>query len=163
MKTKHFEFIQFDFNNKEHLKLEKDIINSDYSNLISEDIDRFIRRNLTLHKENDITNIYIIRYKDNLVGLAFVNYHGEITIEGKHYNDEIEIGCGLHPNYIGKNLGSIIEYELADMELKLHPEFSFIVARIDDNNIRSIKAANKAGFIHTKDDEYIYKRGDTIG
>ena len=158
MKTKHFEFIQFDFNYKKHIEIEQDIINSEYSNLISKDIDTFIRKNLMFHKENDITNVYVIKYEDNLIGLAFVNFHGEEVIDGIHYDNEIEIGCGLHPDYMGKHLGNIIESELAELELKLHPEFNFIVARIGDDNIRSIKAATKAGFIHNKDDEYIYKR-----
>ena len=105
MKTEHFEFIQFNFNDENHVKIENDIINSDYSNLISRDIDTFIKRNLMFHEQNDITNVYVIRYEDNLIGLAFVNFHGEEIIDGKHYNDEIEIGCGLHPYYIGKHLG----------------------------------------------------------
>lgn len=158
MKTEHFEFIQFNFNDENHVKIERDIINSDYSNLISKDIDTFIKRNLMFHKENDITNAYVINHEGNLIGLAFVNFHGEEIIDGKHYNDEIEIGCGLHPNYIGKHLGNLIEYELADMQLKLHPEFDFIVARIEDDNIRSIKAARRAGFVHIHDNEYIFKR-----
>lgn len=158
MKTEHFEFIQFDYNDNNHIKLERDIINSDYSNLISRDIDTFIKRNLMFSKDNNITNVYVINYENNLIGLAFVNFHKEEIIDGKHYDDEIEIGCGLHPDYIGKHLGNLIEYELADIELKLHPEFSCIVARIDDDNIRSIKAATKAGFIHSQDDEYIFKR-----
>ena len=141
MKTEHFEFIQFNFNDENHVKIENDIINSDYSNLISRDIDTFIKRNLMFHEQNDITNVYVIRYEGNLIGLAFVNFHGEEIIDGKHYNDEIEIGCGLHPDYIGKHLGNLVEYELADMELRLHPEFDLIVARIGDNNIRSINTS----------------------
>ena len=158
MKTKHFEFLQFNFNNENHIKVEKDIINSDYSDLISRDIDRFIKRNLQLHNENEITNAYVIKYENDLIGLAFVNFHKEEIIDDKHYDDEIEIGCGLCPNYIGKHLGPIIENELAEKELELHPEFDFIVSRIDNSNIRSIKSANKAGFEHLNDDEYIFKR-----
>lgn len=158
MKTEHFEFIEFDFNNINHVKLEKDIINSEYASLISRDIDTFIKRNLAFNKEDNITNVFVIKYEENLIGLAFVNFHKEEIINGIHYDDEIEIGCGLHPNYIGKHLGNLIEYELADMELRLHPEFDSIVARIGDDNIRSIKAARKAGFVHVQDDEYIFKR-----
>lgn len=158
METDHFEFIEFDYNNEDHVIVKNDIINSDYSCLISKDIDSFIKRNVQLHKENEITNTYIIKYENNLIGLAFVNFHKEEIINGNHYDDEIEIGCGLHPNYMGKHLGHLIENELANLELKLHPEFDYIVARIGDDNIRSIKAALKAGFIHTRDDEYIFKR-----
>ena len=56
------------------------------------------------------------------------------------------------------HLGSIIEKELAELELQLNPSFDSVVARIDDDNDRSIKAALKAGFVHTKDDEYVYER-----
>ena len=158
MKSEHFEFIQFNYNNERHIKLEKDIINSDYANLISRDIDTFIKRNLAFNKENSITNVFAVKYNEDLVGLAFVNFHREEIIDGKHYDDEIEIGCGLHPNYMGMHLGSIIEKELAELELQLNPSFDSVIARIGDDNYRSIKAALKAGFVHTHEDEYIYKR-----
>lgn len=158
MKTEHFEFIQFDFDNLEHIKLEEDIINAEYADLISRDIDAFIRKNLNLNKENPITNVFVVKNDAGLIGLAFVNFHGEEIIDGKHYDDEIEIGCGLHPDFMNKHLGSIVEYELADLELKLNPEFDSIVARIDDDNIRSIKAVAKAGFVHTTEDYYVFKR-----
>ena len=108
MKTEHVEFIQFDYNDNNHIKLERDIINSDYSNLISRDIDTFIKRNLMFSKDNNITNVYVINYENNLIGLAFVNFHKEEIIDGKHYDDEIEIGCGLHPDYIDKHLGLVM-------------------------------------------------------
>ena len=75
LKSEHFEFIQFDYSNKKHLELEKDIINSDYADLISQDIDTFIKRNLTFNKENSITNVFAVKYNENLIGLAFVNFH----------------------------------------------------------------------------------------
>ena len=46
---------EFDFNNDNHLKLEKNLINSTNSDLISKDIDRFIKKNHELGLRDNIT------------------------------------------------------------------------------------------------------------
>lgn len=71
--------------------------------------------------------------------------------------EEIEIGTGLLPIFRGKHLGSKLERELSIKLLDKYPRFSTIVARIGDDNIKSIKAAENAGFEHISDDEYHFK------
>lgn len=56
------------------------------------------------------------------------------------------------------HLGNLIEKELCEKLLELYPRFDYIVARIDNDNIISIKSALKSGFEYYKDDEYHFKR-----
>ena len=149
---------EFDFNNDNHLKLEKDLINSTNSDLISKDIDRFIKRNHELGLKDNITNTYVVKYNNNLIGLAFVNYHPEEVIDESLLKEEIEIGTGLIDEYRGKHLGTLLEKELSKKLLDIYPKFNEIVARINEDNINSIKAITNAGFIHISDDEYHFKR-----
>lgn len=149
---------EFGFDNEKHILLKDNIIKSTNSELISKDIDTYIKRNNELNKQDKITNTYVVNYKDNLIGLSFVNYHPEVVRDGQTLKEEVEIGTGLLDEYRGKHLGTLLEKELSKKLLEMYPRFNEIVARIDNDNINSIKAATNAGFEHIKDDEYHFKR-----
>lgn len=153
-----FVLYEYDFNNQEHINLKNELINSEGSELISRDIDNYIRRNYEFNKNDKITNTYVIKFNNVLIGLAFVNYHPEEERENVILEEEIEIGAGLLPIFRGKHLGTRLERELSIKLLEKYPRFSTIVARIGSDNIKSIKTAKNAGFEHISDDEYHFKR-----
>lgn len=158
MNLEHFILKEYDFYNEVHVNLKNNLINSEGSELVSKDISNYIVRNYHLHQQDEITNTYVVVYDNEMIGLAFVNYHPEEEIRGELLPEEIEIGAGLLPEYRGKHLGSNLEKELSDALLEMYPEFAIVVARIESSNTRSIKSAIRAGFEHIKDDEYHYRR-----
>ncbi len=158
MLTDNFELIIFDLENKEHLIFLDKIINSPNSELISRDVKRFVKRNIEKNKEDNITNCYIVKYNNELIGLSFLNYHPKEKRDNEILLEEIEIGLGLLPKFRGKGLGSLFEKEFSEYLLNLYPQFNEVVARIEEDNINSINAIKKAGFEHYKDDQYYYKR-----
>ena len=158
MKLNNFDLITFDLENKEHLILLEKIIKSNGSELISGDIKRFVERNIELNKKDNITNCYIIENNNSFIGLAFLNYHPEEKRNEELLSEEIEIGLGILPEFRGKHLGSQFEKEFSEYLLNKYPQFDEVVARIENTNIKSINAAKKAGFEHTKDDEYHFKK-----
>lgn len=158
MILENFELINFDFADNNHSIFLDKIISSPNSELISSDIKRFVRRNIERNKEDKITNCFIVKYNDKLIGLSFLNYHPEETRDNEILLEEIEIGLGLLPEYRGKGLGSLFEKEFSEHLLNFYPQFNKVVARIDEDNICSIDSIKKAGFEHFKDDEYHYNR-----
>lgn len=158
MKLNNFDLITFDLENKEHLILLEKIIKSNGSELISGDIKRFVERNIELNKKDNITNCYIIENNNSFIGLAFLNYHPEEKRDEKILSEEIEIGLGILPEFRGKHLGSQFEKEFSEYLLNKYPQFNEVVARIDNNNLKSMKAVKKAGFEHIEGEEYHFKR-----
>lgn len=158
MKINNFDLITFDLENKEHLTLLEKIIKSNGSELISGDIKRFVERNIELNKKDNITNCYIIENNNSFIGLAFLNYHPEEKRNEKTLSEEIEIGLGILPEFRGKHLGSQFEKEFSEYLLNKYPQFNEVVARIDNNNLKSINAVKKAGFEHIEGEEYHFKR-----
>lgn len=158
MKLNNFDLITFDLENKEHLILLEKIIKSNGSELISGDIKRFVERNIELNKKDNITNCYIIENNNSFIGLAFLNYHPEEKRDEKILSEEIEIGLGILPKFRGKHLGSQFEKEFSEYLLNKYPQFNEVVARIDNNNLKSINAVKKAGFEHIEGEEYHFKR-----
>ena len=156
--TDNFLLNEFNFDNIEHLLLLEKVIHSSDSELISKDIRNYISRNSELNKKDHITNTFVVE-KDNLmIGLAFLNYHPEESRVNELLKEEIEIGLGLLDEFRGSGFGSLFENEFSNLLLNIYPQFNEVIARIDNNNIKSIKSAEKAGFIHKKNDEYIFKR-----
>ncbi len=153
-----FELINFDLNNEEHIAFLDKIISSPNSELISSDIKRFVKRNIDRNKEDKITNCFIVKFNNELIGLSFLNYHPEEKRDNEILLEEIEIGLGLLSECRGKGLGSLFEKEFSEYLLNLYPQFNEVVARIDEDNLGSINAIKKAGFEKIKDDEYHYKR-----
>ncbi len=158
MKLNNFDLITFDLENKEHLTLLERTIKSNGSELISGDIKRFVERNIELNKKDNITNCYIIENNNSFIGLAFLNYHPEEKRDEKILSEEIEIGLGILPKFRGKHLGSQFEKEFSEYLLNKYPQFNEVVARIDNNNLKSINAVKKAGFEHIEGEEYHFKR-----
>ena len=158
MKMDNFELIEFNLSDKEHLIFLENMIKSDGSELISGDIKRFVERNIELKKKDNITNCYIIKYNNELIGLSFLNYHPEEKRDNKLLKEEIEIGLGILPEFRGKHLGSQFEKEFSEYLLNKYPQFDEVVARIENTNLNSINAVKKAGFEHIKDDEYHFKK-----
>lgn len=158
MKLNNFDLIAFDLENKEHLTLLERTIKSNGSELISGDIKRFVERNIELNKKDNITNCYIIENNNSFIGLAFLNYHPEEKRDEKILSEEIEIGLGILPEFRGKHLGSQFEKEFSEYLLNKYPQFNEVVARIDNNNLKSINAVKKAGFEHIEGEEYHFKR-----
>ena len=135
---KNFKIINFDVNNIEHIKLLKYFISSPGSELVSNNVSRFVIRNLELNKKDNITNVFIVE------------------------NDNNKIGLGLLPKYRGKHLGTLFQKEFSEYLLDKYKNFNEIVARVDDDNIKSKKAVLNSGFIHIQDNEYHYKRTNKI-
>mgnify|MGYP004550490681 FL=1 len=158
MKLNNFDLITYDLENKEHLTLLERTIKSNGSELISGDIKRFVERNIELNKKDNITNCYIIENNNSFIGLAFLNYHPEEKRDEKILSEEIEIGLGILPEFRGKHLGSQFEKEFSEYLLNKYPQFNEVVARIDNNNLKSINAVKKAGFEHIEGEEYHFKR-----
>ena len=155
---KNFKIINFDVNNIEHIKLLKYFISSPGSELVSNNVSRFVIRNLELNKKDNITNVFIVENDNNKIGLAFLNYHPKEERNGVILQEEIEIGLGLLPEYSGKHLGTLFQKEFREYLLDKYKNFNEIVARVDDDNIKFKKAVMNSGFIHIQDDEYHYKR-----
>ena len=105
MKMDNFELIEFNLSDKEHLIFLEKMIKSDGSELISGDIKRFVEKNIELKKKDNITNCYIVKYNDELIGLSFLNYHPEEKRDNKLLKEEIEIGLGILPEFRVKHLG----------------------------------------------------------
>lgn len=158
MKLNNFDLITFDLENKEHLTLLERTIKSNGSELISGDIKRFVERNIELNKKDNITNCYIVENNNSFIGLAFLNYHPEEKRNEELLSEEIEIGLGILPEFRGKHLGSQFEKEFSEYLLNKYPQFNEVVARIDNNNLKSINAVKKAGFEHIEGEEYHFKR-----
>ena len=158
LKLKDFNLELFNINNEKHNKLKEDIIGMKDSDLISKNIDAYIKRNEDLGEVDNITRTYVVIHDNNYIGLTFVNYYPEEVINGKKYSEEIEIGLGILPEFRNKGLGSSLEKELSEKLLEEFPRFRFIVAKTDDDNLPSIKASEKAGFKRTIDNEYHYER-----
>ena len=55
-------------------------------------------------------------------------------------------------------MGTLFQKEFSEYLLDKYKNFNEIVARVDDDNIKSKKAVMNSGFIHIQDDEYHYKR-----
>ena len=162
LKLKNFTLEPFNDEKTKHQTLKENIINMSDSDLISKDIDRFIKRNYELGLLDGITKTYAVNYNNEYIGLAFVNYHPKETINNKSYDEEIEIGLGILPFFRGKGLDSLLEKELSEKLLTIYPRFSYIVARTDSENKASIRSGEKAGFKHIKDDEYHFMKGNTL-
>ena len=155
---KDFKIINFDLENIEHIKLLNNFISSPGSELVSSNVSRFVIRNLELNKKDNITNVFIIDNDNNKIGLAFLNYHPKKECNGVMLPEEIEIGLGLLPEYRGKRFGTLFEKEFSEYLLNKYQNFNEIVARVDDDNIKSKTAVMNSGFVHIQDDEYHYKR-----
>ena len=97
MKTNNFELVEFNLSDKEHLIFLENMIKSDGSELISGDIKRFVERNIELKMKDNITNCYIIKYNNELIGLSFLYYHPEEKRDNENLKEEIEIGLGILP------------------------------------------------------------------
>ena len=158
IKLQNFILEEFDDSKKDHWQLKRELIQNEDSYLISRDIDNFIKRNNVLHQQDNITNTFSIIYDGIYIGIAFLNYHPEEIREGIVLEEEIEIGLGLLPVFRDKHLGSLFEREFCEYLLEKYPQFNEVVARIENDNTRSIKAANYAGFEHINGDEYHFKR-----
>lgn len=158
MKKDNFIFEKIDLSKDSHITCKYELINSEGSELVSKDINNFINRNIELGNVDKITATYIINYKKNNIGLAFVNFHPKIERDGKILEEEIEIGLGIISKYRGMHLGRLIEKELCEELLIEYPRFGYIVARIDNDNSISINSALKSGFEYYKDNEYHFKR-----
>ena len=113
---------------------------------------------LLYYNFNNITNCYIVKYNDELIGLSFLNYHPEEKRDNKLLKEEIEIGLGILPEFRGKHLGSQFEKEFSEYLLNKYPQFDEVVARIENTNVKSINAVKKAGFEHIKDEEYHFRK-----
>ena len=155
---KDFKIINFDLENIEHIKLLNNFISSPGSELVSSNVSRFVIRNLELNKKDNITNVFIIDNDNNKIGLAFLNYHPKKEYNGVMLPEEIEIGLGLLPEYRGKRFGTLFEKEFSEYLLNKYQNFNEIVARVDDDNIKSKTDVMNSGFVHIQDDEYHYKR-----
>ena len=149
---------QYDFDNENHTLLKDNLIKSTNSKLISKDINQSIINTKKCGKKDKISDVYVINYKNNLIGFAYVNYHPKEERDGKTLEEEIEIGLGLLDEYRGKHLGTLLEKELSKKLLSMYPNFNEIVARVEKDNLNSIKAVTNAGFVHVDGDEYHFKR-----
>ena len=149
-----FTLESFDYSNSKHIHLLRQMEKMEDVNLISSNIEAFIKKNILLNQKDSISNAFAINYNGELIGLAFINYHEK----EEDLPEEIEVGLGILPEFRNLHLGTEIEKNLCDKLLEQHPNLNYIVGRIDQDNSNSIKAANRAGFEHIKDDEYHYKR-----
>jgi hypothetical protein len=129
--TTNFILDEFDFDNLEHLKLEKELIEYDDSDLLLKNITNYIKRNAELRNNDHITNTYVIRYERKLVGLAFINYHPEVERKGLNSKDKIEISLSLLPDCKAKSLEPKIEKELGNKLLEIYPQFDLTISRLE--------------------------------
>ena len=158
LKLEDFLLEEYDDTDVKHRILKNRIIKMKDSKLISEDINRYIRRNIELGKTDHITATYVVIKDNDYIGLAFVNYHPDKVDNNRFYPEEIEVGLGLLEEFRGNSLGSLLEQELSEKLLSIYPQFDLITARVGKENIASIKSGEKAGFEWANGDEYHYKR-----
>ena len=104
--------------NQNHLVLLEKLINSKDSNLISENIGQYIINTKEAKKRDYISDVYVIGYKEDLIGLTFVNY----TLD----TENIELKFGLIDDYKNMNLEQLIEKELSEKLLEIYPRFKTI-------------------------------------
>ena len=158
IKLDDFNLESYSDKNYGHVVLKENLIDSSDSKLVSKDITNYIIRTKYQGKIDKISNVYVVKYRGNLIGLSFINYHPEEERDGSLLKEGIEIGLDLLDEYKNLHLDSLIEEELSKKLLSMYPNFSEIVARIEKDNLKSIKAVTNAGFVHVGDDEYHFKR-----
>ena len=131
--TPHFEFLSFDRENQNHLNI-----------LLKLSQDAEIKKyfgNLTDYFESMI-------YGDGLEGVYLVSKDNEIIgfLNIYDYYKLLEFQFGLLEPYRSKSLGTQILKESAEELFKRYSYLEIIRAYVDKDNIRTIKAATKAGF-----------------
>lgn len=156
--TKNFCLKAFDISNQQHQDIKNILESSKEANQISSNIENFITNNLLRNKIDGISNVYIIYYDNSPIGILFTNHHPEEEQEGKLLPAEIEICLGIIPHYQNKHLGQFLENEISKKLLEIYPSIPFIVADISPDNIKSKKAALKAGFTYFEGNQYHYNR-----
>ncbi len=156
--TKNFCFKVFDISNQQHQDIKNILESSKEANQISSNINNFITNNLLRNKIDNISNVYIIYYDNEPIGILFTNFHPEEEQDGKILPAEIEICIGIIPKCQNKHLGQFLENEISQKLLEIYPQIPFIVADISPDNIKSEKAALKAGFTHFETNQYHYNR-----
>ena len=99
--------------NQSHVVLTEKLINSENSPLSSYDINQIIINIKKSNKEDFTSDVYVVQYRGDLIGLAFVNL-----------NKEIELRVGLIDEYKDMNLEVLLEKELSKKLLEIYPSIN---------------------------------------
>jgi RimJ/RimL family protein N-acetyltransferase len=135
-------------------------LNTNHKNLISElmmdkkvqeflgDIRFMIQMIYKRREENHIDNMYMV--KRNGVYLGFIS----LSI----IQDRYEVSIGLLPKFRGENLGYLLTQDFCDNVFLEYPNVNELYAKINPNNIGSIKTAELSGFVKDEDGRFVYRR-----
>ncbi len=136
--TKSFEFFSYDFSLESHREFAKDLIRDPNVDKYLKNVDAFIYNDT----EMPLNNAYLVGNKDNIVG--YINLYERINA--------VEMDYAVGPKFRGirnnsnETIGCQILRETSEYIFENYDFIKFISLYIEKSNIRSIKAAQRAGF-----------------
>ncbi len=101
------------------------------------------------------------RYCENRFNKAFIPYYNEYPIgyiSLSYIDDEYQISCGILNEFRKENLASLLLEEFSDYLLNNYEEIDKLTAKIESDNIGSIKAASLASYSEEDRNKYIRRR-----
>lgn len=137
-KTKNFQFFSYDFSSKYHQDFVRELIKDPNVETYIKNIEAFIYRDT----EIPLNNAYLVGKDDLIVG--YINLFEERLI--------VEMDYAVSPNMRGirnnsnETIGCQILRETSEYLFDSYDFIKFIRLSIAKSNIRSIKAAERAGF-----------------
>lgn len=136
--TKNFQFFSYDFTSKYHQNFVRELIKDPNVNTYIKNIEAFIYRDT----EIPLNNAYLVGKDDLIVG--YINLFEDRLI--------VEMDYAVTPNMRGirnnsnETIGCQILRETSEYLFDSYDFIKFIRLSIAKSNIRSIKAAERAGF-----------------
>ena len=137
-KSKSFDFFSYDYSNPAHILLARRLIADPTINEYIKNIEAFIYEDTGI----PLNNAYLVGHNDDLVG--YINLYEKRGIVDMDYAVDSTFR-GIR-NASGETIGSQIIRETAETIFDSYEFVKFIRLTIAASNIRSIKAAERAGF-----------------
>jgi RimJ/RimL family protein N-acetyltransferase len=100
--------------------------------------------------ENSLRDIYIAVVNNQSVGYAYVDYHSE---------SEIELSLGVSSRVSGKGYGTGLILSLLE---KYKDKYKYITAFVREDNIRSQRVFDKAGFVCLKKTRMVNDENENV-
>ena len=148
MKLDFFDLEQFSEYNKNHISVINELMLDAKVKEFLGDIKFMLLMIKKRRKENHIDNMYIAKKNGEYIGFISLS-----IIE-----DRYEVSIGLLLKFRGENLGYLLTQDFIDHGFMMYPDIDKVYARINSNNIASIKTALLSGFKEDENGRYVYQR-----